>query len=294
MLDILQEFLAFYGYSTFRLDGNTPIDRRQYLMDRFNEDPSIFCFILSTRSGGVGMNLTGANVVIFYDSDWNPAMDLQAQDRCHRIGQTRDVRIYRLITQNSIEERILQKSREKMAINRRVIADGGFNLDFFKKLNVKDFFSRSGSKQESYLSTLERENVDVENMSQRDLERMMSSNEDRDDVTALRKARFEELSQTEDEITRFERVENSLKPIQKFGISYVEKANSLLFSYQVAAMESEETRKSEMWKTKMNEMQRQRALSQTDKHPPPSEIHFQNQYKVYSAFQVELLCNFIW
>lgn len=66
-------------------------------MERFNTDPRIFCFILSTRSGGVGVNLTGADTVIFYDSDWNPTMDAQAQDRCHRIGQTRDVNIYRYV-----------------------------------------------------------------------------------------------------------------------------------------------------------------------------------------------------
>lgn len=66
-------------------------------MERFNGDKRIFCFILSTRSGGVGVNLTGADTVIFYDSDWNPTMDAQAQDRCHRIGQTRDVHIYRFV-----------------------------------------------------------------------------------------------------------------------------------------------------------------------------------------------------
>jgi len=66
-------------------------------MERFNQDEKIFIFILSTRSGGVGVNLTGADTVIFYDSDWNPTMDAQAQDRCHRIGQTRDVHIYRCL-----------------------------------------------------------------------------------------------------------------------------------------------------------------------------------------------------
>lgn len=66
-------------------------------MDRFNRDERIFCFILSTRSGGLGINLTGADTVVFYDSDWNPTMDAQAQDRCHRIGQTRDVHIYRYV-----------------------------------------------------------------------------------------------------------------------------------------------------------------------------------------------------
>lgn len=106
MLDILEAFLNMNGHTYLRLDGGTNVDRRQRLMDRFNSDPKVFCFILSTRSGGVGINLTGADTVVFYDSDWNPgkltcpclfcksqysmthffaaAMDLQAQDRAHR------------------------------------------------------------------------------------------------------------------------------------------------------------------------------------------------------------------
>lgn len=95
MLDVLEAFLNFHGHIYLRLDGATKVDQRQVLMERFNGDKRIFCFILSTRSGGVGVNLTGADTVIFYDSDWNPTMDAQAQDRCHRIGQTRDVHIYR-------------------------------------------------------------------------------------------------------------------------------------------------------------------------------------------------------
>lgn len=84
MLDILEVFLNLNGHSYLRLDGGTSVDRRQRLMDRFNNDAKIFAFILSTRSGGVGVNLTGADSVIFYDSDWNPAQDAQAQDRAHR------------------------------------------------------------------------------------------------------------------------------------------------------------------------------------------------------------------
>lgn len=93
MLDVLEAFLNMNGFTYLRLDGSTGVDKRQRMMDRFNSDPRIFCFILSTRSGGLGINLTGADSVIFYDSDWNPAMDAQAQDRAHRIGQTRDVSI---------------------------------------------------------------------------------------------------------------------------------------------------------------------------------------------------------
>ena len=95
MLDIFEQFLNHHGHTYLRLDGATKIEQRQALMERFNADKRIFCFILSTRSGGIGVNLTGADTVIFYDSDWNPTMDAQAQDRCHRIGQTRDVHIYR-------------------------------------------------------------------------------------------------------------------------------------------------------------------------------------------------------
>ncbi len=103
-------------------------------MERFNMDPKIFCFILSTRSGGLGVNLTGADTVIFYDSDWNPSMDAQAQDRCHRIGQTRDVHIYRLISQKTVEENILKKATQKRKLGELAIEEGGFTAEFFKKV----------------------------------------------------------------------------------------------------------------------------------------------------------------
>ena len=81
MLDILEQFLSYLGYRYLRLDGTTKVEQRQLLMESFNQDSRIFVFILSTRSGGLGVNLTGADTVIFYDSDWNPTMDAQAQDR---------------------------------------------------------------------------------------------------------------------------------------------------------------------------------------------------------------------
>jgi len=81
MLDTLETFLSLRAHTYVRLDGATPVVERQRLMDRFNADARVFVFILSTRSGGLGINLTGADTVVFYDSDWNPAMDAQAQDR---------------------------------------------------------------------------------------------------------------------------------------------------------------------------------------------------------------------
>jgi len=127
MLDVLETFLCWHGHSYLRLDGGTPPGDRQRLMDRFNSDTSIFCFVLSTRSGGLGVNLTGADTVIFYDSDWNPAMDAQAMDRAHRIGQTRDVHIYRLVCGSTIEENILIKARQKQRLELVTITEGKFN-----------------------------------------------------------------------------------------------------------------------------------------------------------------------
>ena len=127
MLDILETFLAFHHHPYLRLDGATRTDRRYEMMERFNEDPRIFCFILSTRSGGLGINLTGADTVIFFDSDWNPAMDAQAQDRAHRIGQTRTVHIYRLISERTVEENILKKALQKRQLEQLTLQEGAFS-----------------------------------------------------------------------------------------------------------------------------------------------------------------------
>jgi len=135
MLDILEAFLTLNNHTYVRLDGATKPEMRQILMQRFNTDPRIFCFILSTRSGGVGMNLTGADTVIFYDSDWNPAMDAQAQDRCHRIGQTREVHIYRLVSEHTIEENILKKSDQKRHLDFLAIQSGGFTTEFLQQFD---------------------------------------------------------------------------------------------------------------------------------------------------------------
>ncbi|MES1908232.1 MAG: hypothetical protein MHM6MM_001205 [Cercozoa sp. M6MM] len=138
MLDVLEEWLNIYDVRYLRLDGTTPVEDRQRLTEQFNRDPSYLVFISSTRSGGLGINLTGADTVIFYDTDWNPAMDLQAQDRCHRIGQTRPVTIYRLITKNTVEENILRKAQEKKLLNATVIGDGAFTVDYLQKLNPRE------------------------------------------------------------------------------------------------------------------------------------------------------------
>ncbi|OHE98427.1 SNF2 family domain-containing protein [Colletotrichum orchidophilum] len=145
VLDILEQFLNIHGHKYLRLDGATKIEQRQILTDRFNHDPRILCFILSTRSGGLGINLTGADTVIFYDQDWNPAMDKQCQDRCHRIGQTRDVHIYRLVSEHTIEANILRKASQKQMLDDVVIQEGSFTTDYFNKLSVRDVLGTEGT-----------------------------------------------------------------------------------------------------------------------------------------------------
>lgn len=127
ILDILEIFLNFHGYLYLRLDGATKIEDRQYITERFNADSRIFCFISSSRSGGVGINLTGADTVIFYDSDFNPQMDKQCEDRAHRIGQIRDVHIYRFISAHTVEEAMLLKANQKRSLDDLVIQKGEFD-----------------------------------------------------------------------------------------------------------------------------------------------------------------------
>lgn len=131
-----------------RLDGATKIEDRQLLTEKFNRDPKIPVFILSTRSGGLGINLTGADTVIFYDSDWNPAMDKQCQDRCHRIGQVRDVHIYRFVSEYTIESNIIKKANQKRQLDNVVIQEGEFTTDYFGKFSVRDLVSDSNIGKE--------------------------------------------------------------------------------------------------------------------------------------------------
>ncbi|CAF1127460.1 unnamed protein product, partial [Didymodactylos carnosus] len=114
MLDILEDFLEFLGYKYERMDGKTGGMERQDAIDRFNAPGAEqFCFLLSTRSGGLGINLATADTVIIYDSDWNPHNDIQALSRAHRIGQQNKVMIYRFVTRNTVEERITQVAKKK-------------------------------------------------------------------------------------------------------------------------------------------------------------------------------------
>jgi DNA helicase INO80 len=126
MIDLLEEFMHHRKHTYIRLDGSSKIHERRDMVNDFQQKTDIFVFLLSTRAGGLGINLTAADTVIFYDSDWNPTVDQQAMDRAHRLGQTKQVTVYRLICKGTIEERILQRAREKSEIQRMVIQGGSF------------------------------------------------------------------------------------------------------------------------------------------------------------------------
>jgi superfamily II DNA/RNA helicase len=125
MLDILEDYCLWKNFEYCRLDGQTAHEDRQNSINLYNAPGSSkFIFMLSTRAGGLGINLATADVVIIYDSDWNPQADLQAMDRAHRIGQTKTVRVFRLLTENTVEERILERAETKLRLDHVVIQQG--------------------------------------------------------------------------------------------------------------------------------------------------------------------------
>ncbi len=136
MIDILEEYMAKRRYTYFRMDGSTNIADRRDMVNEFQTNRKIFAFLLSTRAGGLGVNLTGADTVIFYDNDWNPTMDAQATDRAHRIGQTKPVSVYRLTTKDTIEERILKRAKQKQNVQTTVYSGGAFKADIFKQSEI--------------------------------------------------------------------------------------------------------------------------------------------------------------
>ncbi|KAG8660293.1 hypothetical protein MANES_02G141700v8 [Manihot esculenta] len=140
MLDILAEYMSIRGFQFQRLDGSTKAELRQQAMDHFNAPGSDdFCFLLSTRAGGLGINLATADTVIIFDSDWNPQNDLQAMSRAHRIGQQEVVNIYRFVTSKSVEEDILERAKKKMVLDHLVI----------QKLNAEGRLEKKEAKKGS-------------------------------------------------------------------------------------------------------------------------------------------------
>jgi len=135
LLDIFEDYMVMRQYPYCRIDGNTDYEQRESSIEAFNApDSEKFIFLLSTRAGGLGINLQTADVVILYDSDWNPQADLQAQDRAHRIGQKKPVQVFRLVTEHSIEEKVVERAQQKLKLDAMVVQQG--------RLKEKDKLSR--------------------------------------------------------------------------------------------------------------------------------------------------------
>ncbi|KAM0881759.1 hypothetical protein ACQ4PT_032744 [Festuca glaucescens] len=163
LLDILEDYLMYRGYQYCRIDGNTGGEDRDASIDAFNKPGSEkFVFLLSTRAGGLGINLATADVVVLYDSDWNPQADLQAQDRAHRIGQKKEVQVFRFCTEYTIEEKVIERAYKKLALDALVIQQG--RLSEQKTVNKDDLLQmvRFGAEMvfSSKDSTITDEDID--------------------------------------------------------------------------------------------------------------------------------------
>lgn len=127
MLKLIEEYLMHEGIQMSKIDGSTKARDRQMQIDSFNSKENGFSiFLLSTKAGGVGINLTAAQVVIIFDSDWNPQNDVQAVARAHRIGQTEEVKVFRLITKQSYETEMFQRASKKLGLNQAIFLSGNF------------------------------------------------------------------------------------------------------------------------------------------------------------------------
>ena len=174
MLDILESFLNYRGYTYVRLDTGTDMVQQQMLIEQFNGDETILACILSTRTRQAGVHLTGADTIILYDTDWNPTMDAQVQDRCHRLVQSKDIHTYRyafgnvpvyflqlahpfslsldrLITQSTVEGNLLQKNNGKFLLGDLTIDGDGFERTYFKKVRRSISAARTSQLFDGFL-----------------------------------------------------------------------------------------------------------------------------------------------
>ncbi|XP_071574035.1 SWI/SNF-related matrix-associated actin-dependent regulator of chromatin subfamily A containing DEAD/H box 1 homolog [Temnothorax nylanderi] len=161
VLDILEEYLAIRGQTFLRLDGSTPVTERQSLINEYTHDPSIFIFLLSTRAGGLGINLTAADTVIIHDIDFNPYNDKQAEDRCHRVGQKKPVSITRLLSEGTIEEGMYEIAQEKLHLEQQITGNEE-NENADKKSVIKLLKMTIGQDHNKSLSPMKNANKGID------------------------------------------------------------------------------------------------------------------------------------
>ncbi|KNA17058.1 hypothetical protein SOVF_083550 [Spinacia oleracea] len=190
ILDIMDYYFSEKGLKVCRIDGSVKLEERRRQINEFNDVNSDFrIFLLSTRAGGLGINLTAADTCVLYDSDWNPQMDLQAMDRCHRIGQTKPVHVYRLATAQSVEGRMLKRAFSKLRLEHVVIGKGQFKAE--RTLN-------NIMEEEDLLELLQEEEDDEDKMvqteiSDEDMEKVL----DRTDLLVASGADYEDAKKAE-------------------------------------------------------------------------------------------------
>eukprot|EP00250_Pteridium_aquilinum_P017954 c23861_g1_i1 orf=626-5110(-) len=207
MLDIIEDWLALKKWSYERIDGNINGSERQIRIDRFNAPNSKrFCFLLSTRAGGLGINLATADTVIIYDSDWNPHADLQAMARAHRLGQTNKVMIYRLVTRGTIEERMMQMTKKKMVLEHLVVGRlkhqqvlNQEELDDILRYGAKELFAdENDEKMKSQQIHYDDAAIDrLLDRSQIEEDEVAPDEEDTDLLKAFKVANFEYIGEDE-------------------------------------------------------------------------------------------------
>ena len=188
-LNILEQFLNLLNLPYLRLDGSTPVERRQLYSAEFNRPDSKYqCMILSSRAGGIGLNLTGASSVIFYDLDWNPQMDRQCMDRAHRIGQVRDVEVYKMVSEKTVEENILRRANQKSLLDQTVIQEGHFTTEHQQPRHVEQ--EEGGEDDEDDVAAAIERFLGGGN--EKSTTQALESVEDKEDVQAAQQARKEE------------------------------------------------------------------------------------------------------
>jgi len=187
MLDMLEDYCWFRGWQYCRIDGNTAHEDRDRQIQEYNaENSSKFLFMLSTRAGGLGINLYTADVVILYDSDWNPQMDLQAMDRAHRIGQKKQVKVFRLVVENTVDEKIIEKAEIKLKLDRMIIQQGKL-AEQKSNLNKDEMANMIRHGASHVFSSKEGEITDV------DIDKLLESGEKK---TAEQQAKLAELGES--------------------------------------------------------------------------------------------------
>jgi len=186
LMNIMQNYFDFRGYRYLRLDGATKSEDRDQRMELFNSPTSEYnIFLLSTRAGGLGLNLQAADTVVLFDSDWNPQMDLQAQDRAHRIGQRHEVRVYRLVTNTVIEEEILTRAAYKKMLDVQIIQAGLFNnksTDKERREKLQAFMRKAddeGSQDDACLTDEQLNNIIARNDNEFELFETMDMDRER-------------------------------------------------------------------------------------------------------------------